>query len=217
MKNEFKALAEKLKKQHFLDHPDYQYQPRKPSEKKRRMTRHKAESLALNEKSSSPTILEDASAVLQRIDNDLDVVSEQPQFETTRNGNIILNLGDEDLDSSTLTSMLESSNEGLPQTNVLQHHRWAHMGTAALYSEPHQGSQDDYNFYSGINDSNLQYECTPAPNQEPTRIQSQMSENQNQMQQYADEYEETFTELMNKYTYSNEDFTTFDENGMFDF
>lgn len=217
MKNEFKALAEKLKKQHFLDHPDYQYQPRKPSEKKRRMTRRKAESLALSEVSSSPTVLEDASAILQRINDGLDTVPEQPQFETTRHGNIILNLGDETLDSSTLTSMLESSNEGLPQTNVLQHHRWAHMGTAALHSEPHQDSQDDYNFYSGIVDSSLQYESALAPNHEPTLIQSQMSGHQNQMQQYADDYEETFTELMDKYTYLNEDSTTFDDNGIFDY
>ncbi|KAK2878239.1 hypothetical protein FQN49_001040 [Arthroderma sp. PD_2] len=34
----FKALAEEIKKKHAEDHPDYQYAPRKPSERKRRCT-----------------------------------------------------------------------------------------------------------------------------------------------------------------------------------
>ncbi|KAI9747771.1 MAG: hypothetical protein M4579_007390 [Chaenotheca gracillima] len=43
IKDSFKAMAEKLKQQHLKDHPNYQYQPRKPSEKKRRATRPKTE------------------------------------------------------------------------------------------------------------------------------------------------------------------------------
>lgn len=35
-KGEYKALAEQLKRKHAHDHPDYQYAPRKPSERKRR-------------------------------------------------------------------------------------------------------------------------------------------------------------------------------------
>ncbi|EAS35052.3 HMG domain-containing protein [Coccidioides immitis RS] len=35
-KAHFKALADKIKRKHAEDHPDYQYAPRKPSEKKRR-------------------------------------------------------------------------------------------------------------------------------------------------------------------------------------
>lgn len=38
VKAHYKALAEELKKKHAEDHPDYQYAPRKPSEKKRRAT-----------------------------------------------------------------------------------------------------------------------------------------------------------------------------------
>lgn len=37
----FKAKADAAKQKHLKDHPDYSYQPRKPSEKKRRMTKHK--------------------------------------------------------------------------------------------------------------------------------------------------------------------------------
>jgi hypothetical protein len=36
VKLHFKKLAEELKKKHAEEHPDYQYTPRKPSEKKRR-------------------------------------------------------------------------------------------------------------------------------------------------------------------------------------
>jgi hypothetical protein len=42
----YKQLAEGAKKKHELEHPDYQYQPRKPSEKKRRMTKNKLAKLA---------------------------------------------------------------------------------------------------------------------------------------------------------------------------
>ncbi|KKK24882.1 hypothetical protein ARAM_000112 [Aspergillus rambellii] len=38
VKVHFKDLAEEFKKKHAEDHPDYQYTPRKPSEKKRRAT-----------------------------------------------------------------------------------------------------------------------------------------------------------------------------------
>ncbi|EXJ54291.1 hypothetical protein A1O7_09629 [Cladophialophora yegresii CBS 114405] len=38
VKNEWKAKAAQVKKQHALENPGYQYAPRKPSEKKRRMT-----------------------------------------------------------------------------------------------------------------------------------------------------------------------------------
>lgn len=41
VKNEFRAMAAKLKKQHADENPGYQYAPRKPSEKKRRMTARK--------------------------------------------------------------------------------------------------------------------------------------------------------------------------------
>jgi hypothetical protein len=41
----FKKLAEDEKKLHFQLHPNYRYQPRKPSEKKRRMTKKKADAI----------------------------------------------------------------------------------------------------------------------------------------------------------------------------
>ncbi|TKA76201.1 hypothetical protein B0A49_03044 [Cryomyces minteri] len=46
VKHEYKKKAQQVKQKHFEDHPDYQYQPRKPSEKKKRMTKRKAAALA---------------------------------------------------------------------------------------------------------------------------------------------------------------------------
>jgi len=41
VKNEYRALAEEFKRKHAAENPGYQYAPRKPSEKKRRMTAKK--------------------------------------------------------------------------------------------------------------------------------------------------------------------------------
>lgn len=45
VKEKYKALAENLKAKHAAQYPDYQYAPRKPGEKKRRMTAKKLEKL----------------------------------------------------------------------------------------------------------------------------------------------------------------------------
>jgi hypothetical protein len=46
---QYKAQAAQLKQEHMKKHPDYQYQPRKASELKRRMTKKKAAALIQNE------------------------------------------------------------------------------------------------------------------------------------------------------------------------
>lgn len=46
VKAQYKAMANKLKAQHLAENPGYQYNPRKPSEKKRRMTARKLARLA---------------------------------------------------------------------------------------------------------------------------------------------------------------------------
>nr|QFP98363.1 MAT1-2-1 [Aureobasidium zeae] len=53
IKTQWKDKAENVKRQHLRDHPDYQYQPRKPHEKKRRMTKRKAQVLAAQQASAS--------------------------------------------------------------------------------------------------------------------------------------------------------------------
>lgn len=46
VKEAYKCKAEAAKRQHLVDNPGYQYQPRKPSEKKKRMTKGKLAKLA---------------------------------------------------------------------------------------------------------------------------------------------------------------------------
>lgn len=46
VKDEYKMKADMAKEQHASLHPNYQYQPRKPSEKKKRMTKNKLAKLA---------------------------------------------------------------------------------------------------------------------------------------------------------------------------
>lgn len=86
----FKAIAEDIKKKHLSAHPDYQYQPRKPTEKKRRMTRRKAEKLS--------TLANPASVPE-------DVTETAPKFEETAAGNAVFTLGDDMIDENALMAM----------------------------------------------------------------------------------------------------------------
>nr|ABB83720.1 putative mating type 1-2 protein [Cercospora zeina] len=53
---EYKNRAEEEKRQHAIDHPGYRYQPRKPSEKKKRMTKGKLAKLAAKSGSTNATM-----------------------------------------------------------------------------------------------------------------------------------------------------------------
>jgi hypothetical protein len=48
VRSDYKAKAEKLKQEHLRKYPGYQYQPRKPSEKKRRVSKKKVTALSVN-------------------------------------------------------------------------------------------------------------------------------------------------------------------------
>ena len=87
-KAQFKAMAESLKKQHFRDHPEYVYQPRKPAEKKRRMTRGKI-----------------AAPAGSSISNSL------PAFPKTDAGNVVLEIGNEHMEDGQFEEMLLEYNK----------------------------------------------------------------------------------------------------------
>ncbi|KAK2757350.1 hypothetical protein FQN54_004864 [Arachnomyces sp. PD_36] len=72
VKAHFKDLADKIKRQHAEDHPDYQYAPRKPSEKKRRAT------IRRNDRSPNQT-LSTTQSMTQVTASSPPVLAPQPQ------------------------------------------------------------------------------------------------------------------------------------------
>lgn len=89
MKDEWRRKADEYKKQHGIVYPDYQYQPRKPSERKRRVTRRK-----YGYDSSSASMV--------------------PNHETNNTGSLVMSLDDDDLDDATFEAMHLNYNTALP-------------------------------------------------------------------------------------------------------
>lgn len=83
-KDEWRLKADDFKKQHAMIYPNYQYQPRKPSQKKRRVTRRKSEAAAI-----------------------------VPDLKMNNAGNLVINL-DADLDDATFEAMHHNYNITLP-------------------------------------------------------------------------------------------------------
>ena len=70
VRNEYKRRAEDAKRQHAIDHLGYQYQPRKPSEKKKRMTKTKLAKLkAQANVAIAPGPLKDLNEMLAKAAN----------------------------------------------------------------------------------------------------------------------------------------------------
>lgn len=155
-----------MKRQHFRDHPDYQYRPRKASEKKRRMTRRKALASAsttpvgqLNRPTAQATQVALASGAnnatsgqtLPALQNNQHSYVDMPAFPTiteidmTPQGNGILTVGSDDFNSLDLEQMLESFNERLPAGTNTQP-----FFNPVLYDEVGSDAQDDSNFYSSV-------------------------------------------------------------------
>ncbi|KAL8772022.1 MAG: hypothetical protein Q9209_002687 [Squamulea sp. 1 TL-2023] len=131
VKAQFKSMAEDIKKKHLSAHPNYQYQPRKPAEKKRRMTRRKAEKLS-------------AQAHSLIVPNDIATV---PEFEKTPTGNAVFTLGDDSMDDdATLMAMVKKHNEDLMAfTN-----HYDETAAPVLYHERSEEAQNDASFYSNM-------------------------------------------------------------------
>lgn len=159
VKEIFKRKADGLKKKHFLDHPDYQYQPRKSAEKKRRMTRRKAETLSeSSDAGASATDMstlahggagvaptQDSAPVTLPVGN-----TPEPEFERTVAGNPILNFGDEWLEDGTFEAMLLKFNESVDKAPIQQIHPNIPLldpKAVVLHSERTQGTQQDFSFY----------------------------------------------------------------------
>nr|CAI59780.2 mating-type protein MAT1-2-1 [Dufourea flammea] len=145
IKAQFKSMAEKIKKEHLSAHPNYQYQPRKPAEKKRRMTRRKAEKLnAQAESSKTPT---DTATI--------------PAFEKTSTGNAVFTLGDDSIkDDPTLMAMLQKHNRDVMASTT----HYVEPAGAALFSERSEEAHDDASFYGNMLNFDEMYPSEYGPN-----------------------------------------------------
>lgn len=105
-------MAEALKQKHIKDHPDYQYQPRKPADRKRRMTRAKI--AALNTATLPSTELAATTSA---------PIEPAPlhKFAQTGTGNTILDIGHPDLEDEMFKQMLNEYNHNVQPM-------WAQVG-----------------------------------------------------------------------------------------
>ena len=143
-------MAKQLKAKHQLEHPDYQYQPRKPSEKKRRMTQRKKAALVEKARPKADLNLDLASAVHG---NDVvvnEVTTPVPQLPETMTGNVMLELGDQNLSDQTLLAMLEQYNNAQPQVNNQIRNIILENSTPVIYGEPTEKAQEQKNFYGNF-------------------------------------------------------------------
>lgn len=144
-------VADEIKKKHFQDNPEYSYQPRKPSEKKRRMTRHKAAVLA----GRTDTLFASSSSV--KISSSTTPPSDEllvgdPAFQRTQSGNAIVDIGDADISDAMLTAMLLEFNEDQPAIVVPNGQSVADHVPSITYMEDDEASASDKNFYLNVVD-----------------------------------------------------------------
>ena len=136
-RDHFKAMAQAIKKKHQRDHPEYSYQPRKPTERKRRMTRKKAAVLseltsALYTASTStptPVTTESMESILTRriipaakvspAYTREDFLKEMPKLERSPTGLPTFVVGDRNLPSNKLRFMLEAHNKTIDMSDPL--------------------------------------------------------------------------------------------------
>lgn len=124
-KDHFRKLAEAAKAKHMEEHPDYVYQPRKPHEKKKRMTRRKREAFA-------------------KATADVDDLS----LPKNHYGNVIFELGP-DNDIEDLEARLHEYNRNLAAPPSHRDKFINQIMPAAIHSERTQEWQNDFNFYDG--------------------------------------------------------------------
>ena len=137
VKARFETLAKQMKAKHLLEHPDYQYKPRKPSEKKRRMTRRKQAALVSTVRSNSKSAVTSTSTS----------TTPNPEIPKTASGNAMLDFGTKDLDLETLEAMLIDYNSSFDASAYPVAAILAEGTTSVIYDEPTEEAQNDSNFY----------------------------------------------------------------------
>ena len=171
-------MAEDIKEKHFMDHPQYSYQPRKPTDRKRRMTRKKAavlssmsntlfapsstvsSSTALSfgtpttaTTSSIETAVSQASTFASELDapyTHADYIDELPELEMTDTGNPVVYLGDENLPDEKLLFMLEDYNNTSLPFPPTQAMVDASQYSPVLFTERSEEATNDAMFYESM-------------------------------------------------------------------
>lgn len=169
----WKAMAEDIKEKHFVDHPQYSYQPRKPTDRKRRMTRKKAAVLSSMSNmvftpSSTPlgsetpitattssieTAVSQASTFSSELDapyTHADYIDELPELEMTDTGNPVVYLGDENLPDQKLLFMLEDYNNTSLPSPPTQAMVAASRYSPVLFTERSEEATNDAMFYESM-------------------------------------------------------------------
>lgn len=164
-------MADAAKDKHLKDHPNYSYQPRKPSEKKKRVTKKKLSTLPKTTYSNGDVI----SQLTLDIENKKEV---QPAaaLDKTAYGNSGFELGDECLNTEELRAMLDNHNTSIPSNSS---EMCASASKPMVYAELTVEAQDNFNFLQELMDfgtslySGLDYKAEPL--EETSNFSSMLS------------------------------------------
>ncbi|KAL9116680.1 MAG: hypothetical protein Q9187_006793 [Circinaria calcarea] len=171
----WKEMAEEIKQKHFVDHPEYSYQPRKPTDRKRRMTRKKAAVLSsmsttlFTPTSVTPVSDPPTTATTSSIDSALsqastfaselitpytyeNYIGELPELEKTDAGNPVVYLGDENLPDEKLLFMLEDYNNTSLPSPPTQAMVQASQYSPVLFTGRSEEAANDAAFYESMID-----------------------------------------------------------------
>ena len=169
-RQQFQLMAEDIKKQHQRDNPGYCYQPRKPTDKKRRMSKKKAAALAnmagiltststssfstittsssdtMSTADVSPALVSILPSPANTVNQDINSFAPAQELQKTASGNFVLTLGDEEMDDDQLLKLLESYNKTIPSP-LLPHLERISKTPAVIYSERTEDNQNEANFF----------------------------------------------------------------------
>jgi hypothetical protein len=137
-------MAEALKKKHLKDHPDYKYQPRKPADRKRRMTRAKIAALnTATLPSTGPASMTSAPVEPAPL----------PKLAQTETGNMILDIGHQDLEDDIFKQLLNEYNQNVqPMWGQVGHNVNINGHSAILSTGVTEEASLEGNFYSSMLD-----------------------------------------------------------------
>ncbi len=137
-------MAEALKKKHLKDHPDYKYQPRKPADRKRRMTRAKIAALnTATLPSTGPASM--TSTPVEPVP--------LPKLAQTETGNMILDIGHQDLEDNIFRQLLNDYNQTVqPMWGQLGHNVNINGHSAILSTGVTEEASLESNYYSSMLD-----------------------------------------------------------------